>query len=245
MNAYIDESGDHNLDMKTVDNKYNVFVLGLVLIKKENYESIDTGFKKIKKDIFGSEDFILHTNELNNPNDKRSDPRNKVIYNPTKRAEFYALINEFIKNAPFTTCYMVVRKEHFVNQYTTPIDPYELSFENILNRTMKYSHGRDVDMHIECRQSGLDRQMEAQFAKYSLSGTRFCTAEDIKRRIKKFEFFDKNKNITGIQIADLLANPVGRHFLGKVPKVAGNEVPYVLARSKLAGGVKNALTIFP
>ncbi|MFA6601363.1 MAG: DUF3800 domain-containing protein [Candidatus Paceibacterota bacterium] len=245
MYAFIDESGDHNMDTKTWDNKYTIFVLALVLIEKNSYEVIDGGLKKIKKDIFGSENFILHTKELNNPNVKTSDPRNKVICNAEKRAEFYGKLNKFIEDAPLKTSYMVIKKREFADQYTNPSDPYEISFENLLNRILFYSKSDSIEVYPECRKSDLDKSFLAEYAKYSIRGIQFHSPEEIKRRIKKVELKDRKENISGLQIADLLANPVGRHFCGIKPKPVGNEVPYTLARSKLAGNKDTSLTVFP
>ena len=48
MYAFIDESGDHNLDILKSDGNYNIFVLGTALIKKEDYPEVDREFKSIK-----------------------------------------------------------------------------------------------------------------------------------------------------------------------------------------------------
>jgi hypothetical protein len=99
MNAYIDESGDHNLDMATVDENYNIFVLALVFIRKEDYAEVDKKFRTIKKEIFGGEDFIIHTAELTRPIRGKSDPRNGVLRNPEVRSLFYEKINKFISES--------------------------------------------------------------------------------------------------------------------------------------------------
>ncbi|MEK7612012.1 MAG: DUF3800 domain-containing protein [Patescibacteria group bacterium] len=243
MYAFIDESGDHNLDIITVDNSYNVFVLGTILIKKEDYDVLDREFKRFKKDFFGGEDFILHTAELTHPNHKKSDKRNRIMYNPKKRAEFYTKINLLLENAPFSVCFVVIRKLHFITQYVTPLDPYDLSFENALNRILYYSKSNNINIYAEKRIKHLDIRLELDFQKYRETGIEFHSAEEIKQRINNFELKDKKENITGLQIIDLFASPVGRHFLGKPPRPLGNEVPYILAMKKLAGPI--ALTTIP
>ncbi len=244
MNAFIDESGDHNLNMTTVDNSYNVFVLATILVKKEDYLDLDKKFKKFKKDFFCDENFIIHTWELTHPFHKKADQRNKILSKPEKRNEFYIGINQLLDDAKFMASFVVVRKSHFVNQYVTPADPYDLSFENALNRILYYSKSDNIDIYAENRQKkDLDARLELDFRKYRETGIAFHGAEEIKRRISKFELKQKNDNITGLQIADLLANPVGRHFLGKPPRLSGNEVPYTLARKKLPG--PSGLTIIP
>jgi len=51
MLVFIDESGDHNLDITRSDNLYNVFVLAAIcFINRKDYENFDQSFKQIKKD---------------------------------------------------------------------------------------------------------------------------------------------------------------------------------------------------
>lgn len=245
MYAFIDESGDHNLNLALSDNRYNIFVLGAALIAKKDYESIDKEFKAFKKNFFGGEDFIVHTDELVHPTAKKSDPRNGILRVPEKRAEFYAWTTDFIERIPMSAVFMVVQKVPFFHKYSVPADPYELSFENILNRTLRYGVGDEIEIYPECRNSEQDKALAAEFAKYSVRGTAFVSAEVIQKRVKKFECKTKKDNLTGSQLIDLLVTPVGRHFNGAKPKPIGNEIPYLLVRKKLAGNTANALTVFP
>lgn len=243
MYVFIDESGDHNLSIIKGDGTYNVFVLGAVLIEKSSYAEIDHAFKELKRDIFGDPNFIIHTWELTHPLNKKADPRNAILRNPDVRADFYQRINEFIESTQLTSIFCIVRKPAFQDKYAYPHDPYELSFENILNRVLYYTTSDEIEIMPECRGPKLDALMEGEFAKYSTTGTRFHSAEDIAKRVINFECIDKSKNMTGHQLADLLCSPVGRHSLGYKPKPPGNEVPFAVVRGKLAGPM--ALTSIP
>lgn len=245
MYAFIDESGDHNIDLSKSDNIYNIFVLGTILVDKSDYESLDKEFRTFKQRFFGGEDFIVHTKELTRGNVLKSDPRNKIMGNPEKRYEFYNWVNAFLDRAPISAFFSIINKTPFSAKYSSPFDLYGMSFENSLNRVLYYGKGDEIEVYPECRGSILDRQMEAEFAKISIAGTKFHSAEEIKKRIRKFEFKDKKENMTGLQLADLLVSPVGRHFLGVRPKPIGNEVRYEIVRKKLAGGEKLCLSIFP
>ena len=245
MLAFIDESGDHNLDLALSDNIYNIFVLGAVLIDDDVYKALDTEFREFKKSFFGAEDFIVHTKELTRPTNTKSDPRNSIMRIPQRRAEFYDWINAFISRSKIRAVFTVIQKVPFYHKYKTPFDPYELAFENILNRILYYGKDNQIDVYPECRETYLDRKLQGEFAKYSIAGTQFHSGEEITRRIRKFECRHKNTNMSGLQFADLLVNPVGRHFLGFPPKPAGNEVPYEVVREKLAGSEKLSITVLP
>lgn len=245
MYAFIDESGDHNIDLAKSDNIYNIFVLGTVLVNKEAYATLDKEFKAFKEDFFGGEDFIVHTKELTRGSVPKSDPRNKIMGNEEKRHKFYNWINAFLERAPISAFFSIINKTPFSMKYSSPFDLYGMSFKNALNRILYYGESDDVTIYPESRNPVLDKQMEAEFAKISIAGTKFHSADEIKKRIRRFEFKDKKENISGLQFADLLVSPVGRHFLNIRPKPLGNEVRYETVRKKLAGTEKNCLSVFP
>ena len=243
MYAFIDESGDHNLNLIKSDGTYDIFVLGVATIAKADYSTIDSEFKSIKREIFGSDDFIVHTWELTHPTNSKSDPRNAIMRNPEVRKNFYGRVNKLIEESPIGTIFCVVRKAAFQSKYNWPYDPYELSFENILNRVMLYSDSSDIEIIPECRSKELDLKIEGEFAKYSAAGTRFHEPEELAKRITSFGCIDKNANMSGHQIADLITSPVGRHFFGCKSRPEGNEVPFSLVKKKLHGHL--ALTVLP
>lgn len=245
MYAFVDESGDHNLDLAVSDNNYNIFVLGGIFIDKVDYEDIDREFKEFKKSFFGGEDFIIHTRELTRPTASFADPRNGVMRIKEKRAEFYTWANDFIRKAPLRSVFSVVQKVAFAHKYKYPANPYELAFENILNRTLYLSSSQAIEIIPECRGHVQDKQIEGEFAKYSIAGTKFHSGEKIRKRIAALTFKEKTENLTGLQLADLMVGPVGRHFLGIKPKPPGNEVAYETVRAKLAGSERLSIPIVP
>ena len=245
MYAFIDESGDHNFNVVTSDNQYSVFVLGGVFIRHADYAEIDKEFKAFKKDFFGGEDFIIHTDELGHPTNPKSDPRNGIMRVPQKRAEFYGWANDFVERSNISCVFSVILKTPFYHKYKYRADPYRLSFENILNRVLYYSSSNTIGIYPECRNPELDRQLEAEYGKFCVQGTAFHSAKDVQKRIKKFECKNKKENISGLQIADLVVNPVGRHFLGYKPKPVGNEIIYEAVRKKLAGSEKLSISVLP
>jgi hypothetical protein len=233
--VFIDESGDHNLKVETFDNQYNVFVLSVVLIKDQDYQEFDKRLKKLKNDFFGSENFVLHTAELTRPGSKKSDPRNVILRNKETRTSFYTSLNALIEKTTFKSIFAIINKKNHCNQYHEPLDPYVLCFENVLNRIMHFSKSEHIEIYPEKRNSNLDKLIESDFNKYKEIGIRFHKSENIKRRIKEFTLKSKKENISGLQLADLIALPVGRQVIGKEAKRDGNEVPYSLVLKKLAG----------
>lgn len=48
-----------------------------------------------------------------------------------------------------------------------------------------------------------------------IQGTRYLQATDIDRRITGLNLRAKSDNLAGLQLADLVVSPIGRHVLGK------------------------------
>ncbi len=93
--CFIDESGDHNLDIAKLDNQYNVFVLSGVIFRQEDYEKFDLEFKKLKQELFGSDDFVVHTAEITRPK-RAKDGRNFLFDDRQFRNKFYEKMNSLI-----------------------------------------------------------------------------------------------------------------------------------------------------
>ena len=83
----------------------------------------------------------------------------------------------------------------------------------------------------EKRGSTLDRGIELAWLNLKIQGTRFMQAADIERRVKGLCLRDKKDNIAGLQLADLVVSPIGRHVLGKPDKADWAIVESKLRRS--------------
>jgi hypothetical protein len=70
-------------------------------------------------------------------------------------------------------------------------------------------------MMVEARGRPLDAQLRLAWANLQVAGTHFMRAAQIKRRIAGLKIHRKNENIAGLQLADLVVSPIGRHVLGK------------------------------
>jgi hypothetical protein len=64
----------------------------------------------------------------------------------------------------------------------------------------------------------LDRGIELAWLNLKIQGTRFMQAAHIERRIRGLYLRSKSDNIGGLQLADLIVSPIGRHVLGKAEK---------------------------
>lgn len=241
MLIFIDESGDHNLSLQKLDNKYNLFVLGAFCISEEDYIMFEKKFNTLKTEFFGSYDFIIHTAEITRPN-RSEDPRNKFFNNPDFRKKFYSAMNELIAETHFSLIICAIDKEKLIKKYGefNAEDPYLFSIENLLNRILwKNKTGNKI--FPEKRGYPLDNMLELQILKYKTSWTAFHRGAEVSKWVEEFVMKDKKANLAGQQMIDLLVTPIGRHILGK-PYREGNEIDYNIIKTKIA---RKNFTIFP
>ena len=70
----------------------------------------------------------------------------------------------------------------------------------------------------EKRDPTLDHELEIAWLNLKVQGTRFTRAKAIDKRILGLNLRSKKENIAGLQLADLVVSPIGRHVLGKPDK---------------------------
>jgi hypothetical protein len=207
---FLDESGDHSLDK--IDPQYPVFVLGGALISDQEYQIVDAQWKTMKSDLFGTDEIIIHTADMS---------RNKNGFQRMKETDFrervYKTINENMASLPYTALGCVVKKDEHMERYgLAAVDPYHLSLQVIVERAF-YALGRQGELHIvaESRNQHLDQLLEIAFLNLKVQGTRFIASVDLQKVSPKLHIREKAKNISGLQLADLLVSPMGRYVLGK------------------------------
>jgi hypothetical protein len=239
MLVFIDESGDHNLSSAHFDNLYNAFVLAAVCFRNvADYKEFDEEFRNLKRELFTSDDFIIHTSEITRPN-RASDQRNLKFNDRDFRSKFYKAMNELISSSKFFIIPRVIDKQSFALRYShleSKPDPYNFSFDYVLNRIFFETNSiTKIEIYPEERNHTENRKLKTLFEQIKLNGTRFIKAKEIQRKIYKFELVSKLNNDSGLQLADLVVSPIGRHFIGKNPRES-DEILYSVIEKKLRNG---------
>lgn len=207
---FLDESGDHSLDK--IDPQYPMFVLGGVLINAADYDRIEARWKQMKRELFGSDDIIIHTADLT---------RNKNGFERMKEAAFrervYKELNAVMAELPYKIIGCAVRKDDHLDRYgMSAVDPYHLSLNVIVERAY-FAVGKKGKLHIiaESRDTTLDRMLDVVFLELKISGTHYISASELNTLGIELHIRQKSKNISGLQMADLVVTPIGRKVLGK------------------------------
>lgn len=222
---FLDESGDHNLSV--IDPQYPLFVLGGIIVDKDYAEGPMTeAVRDFKRRILGRDDIILHTADIT-----RNRNGFEAMKNPAFRERFYAELNELMRNLDYKIVACAIRKDEHIARYgVAALDPYLLSLDLLVER-FAFDVGNVSGGGLivaERRDPTLDHELELAWLNLKIQGTRYQQAKDIEKRILAMNLRAKSENIVGLQLADLVVTPIGRHVLGKPSKE-----DFEIVRSKL------------
>lgn len=209
---FLDESGDHSL--RVIDPQYPVFVLGGIIVERDYAETVlEERLRQFKRDLFGRDDIILHTADIT-----RIRGPFKPMLDPSFRARFYSELNAVMRELDYQVVACAIRKEaHYERYGLAALDPYMLSL-NVLVERFCFELGDAPDGGLivaEKRDPTLDHELELAWLNLKVSGTRFLQARAIEERVASLVTRDKRENIAGLQLADLVVSPIGRHVIGK------------------------------
>lgn len=240
---FIDESGHHNLDPKKSDPTYPIFVLvGCIFDEKYYKEEVLKKVNDLKTTFFGSSDIILHTLEMTRPG-KTKERRYDRLNDSEIRVSFYQSLNTLLGKLEFRLVSCVIKKSAHLEKYgTNVLDPYLLSFNVLLDDFIAELSGNEMGKIIaEKRQDGLDNQLELAWLNLRINGTEEAKGSEIKEKVEILSMIPKSANEIGLQIADLVATPIGRYVL-QIPRKFGHGVEYSVLEEKLRS---KGLTILP
>ncbi len=199
--VFVDESGDHGL--ARCDPQYPLFVLAFCIVTKADYAAVITPeLQRFKFTHFGHDVVVLHESDI-----KKSRGDFVFLLNPARRTAFFDDLNELMMRLPMSLIAVVVHKQRLKDKYAAPTNPYHLALEYGLERVARYltergQKGKTTPLICECRGRKEDDELELEFRR-------------VATRIPDFDirFVDKKANLPGLQIADLVARPIGRHVL--------------------------------
>ncbi len=205
--VFADESGDHGL--VSIDREYPVFVLGFCLFNKEAYVTRAVPeVLRFKFKHFGHDQVILHELDI-----RRSRGAFSILQNRERRGPFYDDLNALMAGAPMTIIASVIDKERHLMRYQAPKNPYHISMSFGLERLYRELMGagcRTGRTHVLFERRGVkeDAEVEAEFQ-------RICGGGNCMGRQLPFEIVMAGKacNSSGLQLADLIARPIGRKVI--------------------------------
>ncbi len=205
--VYADESGDHSLT--SVNPQNPAFTLAFCIFEKRIYvDVVVPAIQRLKFQFFGHDCVVLHGHDI-----RKAHGEFNILLNGTVRDAFMASLNELMRDAPVTIIAAVIDKQRHVRQYVDPANPYEIALTFCMERLCKWlgeNGERDKLTHlmVEKRGAAEDAKLELEFRRIVAGQKRVGGMPNLDIR-----FMDKKHNSSGLQIADLVAHPIGRHVI--------------------------------
>lgn len=204
--VYVDESGDHSL--KSIDKNYPVFVLAFCIFYKDHYLSkIVPELQQLKFDYFGHDLIILHEHDI-----RKEKGDFNIFKNRTEKNQFMGRLSTIIDDSNFILASCVIEK-HKMPPKEDGANPYHLALRHCLETLFDLvkEKGQDnLETHVivECRGKKEDDELELEFL-------RICDGENKYNKDLPFKvrMAAKTSNSAGLQLADLVARPIGRHVI--------------------------------
>ena len=205
----MDESGDHSLDK--IDPSYPMFVLAGCIFDFDYYSNVvEPEVNKLKIKHFGKTDVILRSYDI-----RKQKKEFACLVDMKKRTAFYEDLNNFIKDTDFKIIAAAIRKDKLKSQYRTPDNPYHLCLRFILERAVMYLGRTDEKLifRIESRQTHNDEKLAKVYESFRNKDQGMFKKDEIQLKLVDLSFNQKSQNIIGMQIADLVAYPIGKWVL--------------------------------
>lgn len=204
--VYVDESGDHG--MLTVDPNYPLFVLAFCVFHKRYYsEKVVPPLHKFKFNHFGHDLAVLHEHEI------RKEKGDFKFQSRQHKDAFITELTDIIEVSNFILISCVIDKEKLRGKQAVPPNPYHMALGFCLETLYEFlqekqQHDRLTHVVVECRGKKEDDDLELEFRRVCDGENRLGIALPFSIR-----FADKKVNSAGLQLADLVARPVGLNLL--------------------------------
>lgn len=202
---YVDESGDHSLNAK--DEGYPMFVLAFCIFKKDSYT--DNAVRKLKEfkfRHFGHDMVVLHENEI-----RRDKGFFRILKSRELKQNFMNELTKIIDEEDFTIIATAIKKENLLDHKSN--NPYDLALRFCMERAFSYLKKKDqadkiTYIVVEKRGNREDEELELEFK-------RINSGSNSKYISMNFEMImaHKQSNSAGLQLADLVARPIGINIL--------------------------------
>ncbi len=239
--AYLDESGDHSLEL--IDKDFPLFVLVFCVVDLNVYiNAIVPDIYRLKFDYFGHEGIIFHSRDI-----RKASGDFTFLTIPAKRSLFIDRMNQIMSKNDYMLIATVIRKQAHKERYGQNADnPYDLALKFAMERLLAFleQQGQDnLQIIAEARGRREDNSLELTFRRIIDEGTEYNPAARFKKINFNLTFKKKEANIIGTQLADLAAYPIARY----ISNPAKPNPAYDIVKTKLykSGGVIKGLKVFP
>jgi hypothetical protein len=211
--VFVDESGSPS--MGRIDPDFPLLVLAFMIVRKDEYaQQVVPAVQAFKFQHFGHDQVILHEREIRRDLGPFSFLKTRVL-----KQAFLDELTVIVEKVPFHLVSVVIRKDALQKRYNQPENPYHLALQYGLERISAFLQSQGewqagsnanpkVHLVVEQRGRNEDDELELEFR-------RICDRGNYNQESFAFEvvFADKQSNSSGLQLADLMARPMGMSVL--------------------------------
>ncbi|AZF14038.1 DUF3800 domain-containing protein [Pseudomonas sp. R3-18-08] len=206
--VYVDESGDHG--MQTLDVNYPMFVLAFCVFHKRHYcEKVIPALQKFKFNHMGHDLVGLHELEIR----KEKGAFSNMFMSRQHKHDFLEELTSIIQVSNFVLISCVIDKIALREQQGPIHNPYHLALGFCLETLYEFLQEKNQQhalTHVIFERRGRreDNELELEFR-------RMCDGANRSGVRMPFDivFATKQVNSTGLQLADLVARPIGMSVL--------------------------------
>lgn len=247
---FLDECGNHNLNPG--GDQFPVFCLCGVIVAAEDYATFDAKWKGWKEHYLGDAGILVHEPKVRS--------RSQFFYrkDPTAQDALLSSLEQILGELEFTCIAAVIDKRRFADLYEEgkvddflPSSAYLMCVDFVFERFVHFLHAVGHDgrglAQAESRGPREDAEVHAEFLRLHLQGTQWQPEGQFRHALRPYmEFRRKSRNVSGLEIADLVARPIAE----KVLDPTKNPVRWNVIEPKLYDGGKGrkasyGLKIFP
>lgn len=212
--VFVDESGSPTLS--PLDPSYPVFVLSFCVFEKSAYaDAIQPAVKRLKFEFFGHDMTVLHSHDIRKPKGDFL-----ILLDPNIRQRFLARLDQVVSEADFQIIAHVIDKARLIRRYKEPFDPYHIALRMCMEQLNCFLRengqtGKLTHIIAELRGKLEDRELRAEFVRVTGGNHDWGMASQFPLVETPFDlrFVEKKINSTGLQLADLTGQPIGRNYL--------------------------------
>lgn len=169
---------------------------------------------EFKQSVFGHAEVHLHRTDIIN----RKGPFGRLC-NPDVRQKFDDGLIEVIHQSRFRMVCVVLDKQKHLEKYSSPLHPYHYCMTAMAERYCGWLDLKNAvgDVMAESRGRAEDNQLMQAYERLYEAGTYYLKPEKFQKMLTtiKLKVKPKSADISGIELADILAHPVKQFVLAE------------------------------
>jgi hypothetical protein len=210
---FVDECGHGNLKASAGPNEQYLGLTGVIMRLDYERGQFTDALSLIKREVFGTDKIVLHRKEI-----LQAKPPFEALADVAVRARLDAGLLELMSGAQYRVFTVVLDKQEHLRRYQVwQFDPYHYCLTVTLERYVLLLKriGQIGDVMAEYRGKKENMRLERAYEYIYNKGSGHVAAKIFRSHLssKQIKIEPKAANVSGLQMADLIANPSSRSII--------------------------------